>query len=188
MELKLTKSTVCTLDAGGKPGRAAAAWMGLSFFLRMVYYFGFMNLNDIPGGEIAFGVVLPLVISAAFILMLKIKKLSHPIAAAGLALAFAVNCFLNQSMNFAGIVSGILTLAAAVLMLTAVLGYLPEQKWLLWVGIAAMVFRILFVDVFGYILPLLQFRPVAYLPTAANLFGVIAVGRLCAAFELKKAE
>ena len=62
MELKLSKSMTCRLAAKGKWGEYAAAWMGLSFFLRMVYYFGFMNLKDVPGFEIVFSVVLPLLI------------------------------------------------------------------------------------------------------------------------------
>ena len=45
MELKLSKTTQCSLDAKGKWGSRAAAWMGLSFFLRMVYYFGLKNLR-----------------------------------------------------------------------------------------------------------------------------------------------
>ena len=75
MNLKLSKTTTCRLNARGTWGERAAAWMGLSFFLRMVYYFGFMNLKDVPTGEIVFSVVLALAISVAFILMLKLKKL-----------------------------------------------------------------------------------------------------------------
>ena len=76
MKLKLSKSMTCDLGAAGTWGERAAAWMGLSFFLRMVYYFGFMNLKDVPTGEIVFSVVLALTISVAFILMLKLKKLT----------------------------------------------------------------------------------------------------------------
>ena len=117
MRLKLSKSMTCDLGAGSTWGQRAAAWMGLSFFLRMVYYFGFMNLKDVPTGEIVFSVVLALAISVAFILVLKLKKLNHPIAAAGLGLAFAVNYFLTERMNFGGVVSAILVLAMAVVFL-----------------------------------------------------------------------
>ena len=188
MELKLSKSMTCRLAAKGAWGERAAAWMGLSFFLRMVYYFGFMNLKDVPGFEIAFSVVLPLIISVAFILMLKLPQLSHPMAAAGLALAFAVNYFFAERMNFGGVVSGILVLAMAGLILAAVLGYIPERKWLLWAGMAALGFRVLFVDLFGYILPLGDWQIVAWIPKASNLCGVAAVSTLCAALRVKKAE
>ena len=188
MELKWNKSMTCRLAAKGRWGEAAAAWMGLSFFLRMVYYFGLKNLNDVPAFEIVFSVVLPLAVSVAFILMLKLPKLNHPIAAAGLALAFAVNYFFAEQMNFGGVVSGILVLGMAGLVLAAVLGYIPERKWLLWAGMAAVGFRALFVDLFGYILPLSQLKLFAYIPKASNLFGVVAIACLCAALRLRKAE
>ena len=48
--------------------------------------------------------------------------------------------------------------------------------------------QLLFVDLFGYILPLSRIDLVAYIPMASNLFGAAAVCCLCAALELKKAE
>lgn len=188
MELKLRKSMTCRLAARGKWGEAAAAWMGLSFFLRMVYYFGLKNLNDVPVFEIVFSVVLPLAVSVAFILMLKLQKLNHPIAAGALAVVFAVDYFFAEQMSFGGIVSGILVLGMSGLILAAVLGYIPERKWLLWAGMAALAFRMLFVDLFGYILPLSQLRLFAYIPRASNLFGIVAIACLCAALRLRKNE
>ena len=188
MELKLSKSMTCRLAARGNWGERAAAWMGLSFFLRMVYYFGFMNMNDIPGFEIVFSVVLPLIISVTFILVLKLPKFSHPIAAAALAMAFAVNYFFAERMNFGGVVTGILVLAMAGLILAAVLGYIPERKWLLWAGMAVLGVRILFVDLFGYVLPLSELKLIAYIPKASNLFGVAAICCLCPALRLHKAD
>lgn len=188
MELKLSKTTQCSLDAKGKWGSRAAAWMGLSFFLRMVYYFGLKNLNDLPGGEIFFSVVLALIVSVGFILVLKLPKLSYPIAAGALAVAYAADYFFMEQMNFGGVLSGLLLLAVAGAVLAAVLGYIPERKWLLWAGMAALGFRVLFVDLFGYILPLSRIDLVAYIPMASNLFGAAAVCCLCAALELKKAE
>ena len=188
MNLKLSKTTTCRLNARGIWGERAAAWMGLSFFLRMVYYFGLKNLNDIPGFEIAFSVVLPLIISVAFILVLKLPKLTYPMAAAGLAVAFAVNYFFTEQMNFGGVLCAILVLAMAGMILAAILGYIPERKWLLWTGMAVVAFRLLFVDVIGYILPLTELKLIAYIPRASNLFGVFSLASLCAALELKKAE
>ena len=191
MELKLIKNTQCRLDVSGKYTRRAAAWMGLSFFLRMVYYFGLINLNDLTGSVIAFSVVIPLIIGVAFILLLKlpnVPKLNYPITAASLSIAFALNYFLMEQMSFSGVLSGILILAVAGLILASVLGYVPERKWLLWAGMAALGFRVLFVDLFGYILPLSQLKLIAYIPMASNLFGATAVCCLCAALELKKAE
>lgn len=188
MELKFEKNMTCKLAARGKWGNAAAAWMGLSFFLRMVYYFGLKNLNDVPGFEIFFSVVLPLAVSVAFILMLKLPKLNHPMAAAGLAAGFAVNYFLTEQMGFGGILSGLGVLAMAALIVAAVLGYVPERKWLLWTGLGAMGIRVLFVDLFGWVLPLLKLQFSGAIPAASNLFGVLAIASLCAAMRLRKAE
>lgn len=188
MELKLSKNTVCRLASGRKWAGRAAAWMGLSFFLRMVYYFGLVNLNDVPGMELAFSVVLPLVVSVVFILMLKLPKLTHPLAAGVLAGVFAGNYFFAEQMNLGGILSGILVLGMAGLILAAVLGCIPERRWLLWAGMVALAFRVLFVDLFGYILPLTEWQIIAWIPRASNLFGVAAVTCLCAALELDKAE
>ena len=88
MELKFEKNMSCRLAARGKWGNLAAAWMGLSFFLRMVFYFGLTNFNDLGASELIFRVALPLLISVAFILVLKIKDLGKPLLAAGLAVAY----------------------------------------------------------------------------------------------------
>lgn len=191
MELKLSKTTPCSLEPEGKWSHRAAAWMGLAFFLRMVYYFGFKNLTDIPGGEVFLSVVLPLVISVAFILVLKLPKLpmlNYPITVASLSLAVAVNYFFAERMNFGGVLSGLLILLVAGMILAAVLGYIPERKWLLWAAMAALGLRVLFVDLFGYILPLTKIDLVAYVPMVSNLFGTAAVCCLGAALEFKKSK
>ena len=189
MELKLRKTSPCALDLDGKWSHRAAAWMGLSFFLRMVYYFGLKNLSDVPGGEIFFSVALPLMINVAFILMLKLPKLqmlNYPITVASLSLAVAVNYFFMEQMNFGGVLSGIALLAVAGAILAAVLGYIPERKWLLWAGMAALCLRVLFVDLFGYILPLTRIDLIAYVPMGSNLFAAAAVCCLSAALIFKK--
>ena len=188
MELKFEKTMSCRLAARGKWGNLAAAWMGLSFFLRMVYYFGLRNFNDLEGFEIGFRVVLPLIVSVAFILMLKVRMLGDPRAAGGLACLFAVNYFLAEDMSFGGVVSALLVLVCAVLILLAALGYVPERKWLIWAGLASTLFRVLFVDLFGYILPLTELKLFAYIPMASNLCGVIAVSFLCSSMRLRKGE
>ena len=188
MELKFEKNMSCRLAARGHWGNLAAAWMGLSFFLRMVWYFGLTNFNDLLPSELIFRVALPLLISVAFILVLKIKVLSKPMAAAVLAVLYAVNYFLAENMNAGGIISGILVLALSGMILAAVLGYIPQRKWLLWAAVAVLVFRLIFVDLLGYILPLSELKVFAYIPLASNACGVAAVSSLCAALRLRRAE
>ena len=188
MELKFAKTVVCRLASRGKWGNLAAAWMGLSFFLRMVWYFGLMNFNDLAGGEIALRVVLPLLISVGFILMLKLKALGLPMVAGVMAVVYSVSYFFCEIMTFAGVLSGILLLATAGLILAAVLGYAPDRKWLIWAAIATAAFRLLFVDLLGYILPLSEIRPFAYIPMASNGCGLIAISYLAGALRLRASE
>lgn len=181
MEQKQSKKPACRLAADQKWSERAASWMGLSFFLRMVHYFALVNLNDVPVMELIFSVILPLIVSVVFILVLKLPKLTNPIAAGVLCVVFGVDYFLAEQMNLGGILSGILVLGMAALILAAVLGYIPECNWLLWGAVAALAFRVLFVDLIGYILPLSEFRILAWVPRASNLFGVAAVACICAA-------
>ena len=186
MELKFEKNMSCRLASRGKWGNLAAAWMGLSFFLRMVWYFGLMNFNDLSGGEITLRVVLPLLIAVGFILMLKIKAFGLPLAAGVGAVVYAVSYFFCETMTFGGVLSGILLLATAGLILAAVLGYVPERKWLIWAAFATAAFRLLFVDLLGYILPLSELKPFAYIPFASNACGLIAICYLSGALRLRK--
>ena len=132
--------------------------------------------------------VLALLVSVTFILMLKLGRLGIPLLGAGLCLAYAVLYFFAETMNVPGILSGICVLALAVLILLAVLGYVPEQKLLLRAGMVALAVRVLLVDLIGYILPLAQWNIIGWVPKASNLFAVVAMVSLCAALKLEKAE
>ena len=145
-----------------------------------------MNLGDLAGGEIALRVLLPLLISVGFILMLKLKALGLPMVAGVMAVVYAVSYFFCETMTFAGVLSGILLLATAGLILAAVLGYVPERKWLIWAALVTAAFRLLFVDLLGYILPLSELKPFAYIPFASNACGLIAICFLCPALRLRK--
>lgn len=187
MKLTFEKNTVCRLALDSKWSRRAAAWMGLSIFLRMVYYFGLMNLRDVPGFEIFFSVVLTLAVCVGFILTLRLPKLHFPIVTLGLSLGFAALTFFGGGLNFGSILSALVTLALAGLILAAFLGYIPERKWLLWAGVAALAVRILLVDL-GCLLPLTELDLFGYVRVSSTLFGTAAIASLGAALELKKAK
>ena len=73
-----------------------------------------------------------------------------------------------------------------LLILAAVLGYVPERKWLIWAALVTAGFRLLFVDLLGYILPLSELKPFAYIPQASNGCGLIAICFLACALRLRK--
>ena len=74
-----------------------------------------------------------------------IRRNFKELAAAGLAVAFAVNYFFTEQMNFGGVLCAILVLGMAGMILAAILGYIPERKWLLWTGMAVMAASLLIV-------------------------------------------
>ena len=185
MKRMLDKNTTCRLAVKGKWAYGAAAWMGLSFFLRMVYYFGLINLRDVPGFEVFFSVVLPLAVSVGFVLTLKLQKLFCPLATAGLAALYAALGIFAGPMTFGGIFSAVLALALALMILAALLGYIPQRKWILWAGVAALAVRLLLVDL-GLLLPLFELNLFGYIRVASNLFGTAAIASLGAALVMKK--
>ncbi len=193
MELKLTKAMSCRVAVKGRWGNRAAAMMGVSFFLRMVYYFGLRNLRDVPTMEVVFSVVLPLLLGMAFLLTLKLfrlnLKLSEPTQTrivGVLAMAAALNYPLAAGIRLDEVVSDVLVLGLGVLLLGACEGYVPQRKWLLWVAVGTLAFRVLFVDLVGYILPLSQWDILGYLPQCANLFLTAALCCLAPALRLRK--
>lgn len=179
LNLNQTQGVVYTLDPGSKWCAYAAASMGIAFFLRIACYFAFSNLRDIGAFEIVFSLVLPVCLSAAFILTLKIPKLRNPLVLPIISAAIAVNYFLSAELSFSGILCGVLQLCAAATLMMAALGKLPNVSVAVTAGIAAIIFRVLFVDLFGFILPLTEFSPAVYLNQSYHLFALAAIAFLC---------
>ena len=182
--MSLTKTVRCHIRMDSRWANASAVCMGLSIFLRTVYYFGLVNLKDLNAFEIAMQVVLPLVVAAGYLLMIKALRINSPILFGGLVALYAVNYILIMDGSGSAIAGAVLLVATAALFVGTGMGYIPMRLPLIAAGIATLIFRFSVVDLMGYILPLADFHPVAYLPEASNLFGLAAIAAMCPAVQL----
>ncbi len=105
-------------------------FIGLSFFLRALYYFYFVNLQDVGGAEQFFCLILPLLLCFVFVLLFRILKWNAPGIFAILGSCF---CLLLMFWNFSSgdflraLLSVILYIAASVILLGTAGGYLPSR-------------------------------------------------------------
>jgi len=104
--------------------------MGLSFFLRIVYYFGLVNLEDIGGGEVFGCLILPLIVCGTFIILFRALKWNAP----GIyAILGAFLCILLLIWNFSSgdglriILSVPAYIASAIILLATAGGYIPTK-------------------------------------------------------------
>lgn len=179
--MNLTKTARCHIRMNSKWAHLSAACMGLSVFIRTVYYFGLINLRDLGGFSLIMEVILPMVIAAGYLVMIKALRLNSPTLFGGLIGVYALNYLILMNKGITGILGGVLLIATAATFIATGLGYIP-LRWpvLACAGVLAA-FRFLVIDLFGYLLPLTSFRPVAYLPEASNLFGFLAVALMAPA-------
>lgn len=167
----------CAVDQNSKWARYAAAAMGGSFFLRMVYYFGLVNLKDVGGGALFAGLILPALTAAVFVLAIKLPKLNHPAVFPALSVIVAVNYFFTATGTGA-IVSGVLQLLCVGLYLALCLGKLPKPELLPIASLAVLAVRVVFADLLGFLLPLAQFRLVPYVLQCADLCALASLSLL----------
>ena len=104
--------------------------MGLSFFLRVVYYFGLTNILTYNVGAIILNIILPLLLCAGYIVLLRAVKLNAPGIFAILGAAF---CLMILIWNFSTgdvlriLLSVVFYLLAGLLLLGTAGGYLPGR-------------------------------------------------------------
>lgn len=120
--------------------------IGISFFLRMLYYFGIVNLQDVGGGELFIQLILPLLVFTIYIILFRVLKWNAP----GIyAIVGSVICLLLMIWNFSSgdilriLLSIIVYLAAAVLLLGTAGGYLPSKTIVSGVFAVILFFRVL---------------------------------------------
>lgn len=182
--MNLTKSARCHIRMQSRWAGASAVCMGISVFIRTVYYFGLINLRDLSGFAVAMEVILPMVVAAGYLIMIKGLQLNSPILFGGLIGLYAANYLTLMNTNVTGIIGGVLLIITAAVFIITGLGYIPNRIWVIASATILALFRFLVIDLFGYILPLNELRPVAYLPEASNLFGFWAVALMAPALQV----
>ena len=184
--MNLTKCARCHIRMQSRWASASAVCMGISVFLRTVYYFGLVNLRDLNGFEIAMDVVFPMIIAAGYLVMIKGLQLNSPTLFGGLIGMYAVNYLLLMNATTSGIIVGVLLVISAAVFIATGLGYVPTRMPAVAAAAVLVLFRFFVVDLNGYILPLKDFHPVAYLPDASNLFGIFAVSLMAPALQVSR--
>lgn len=130
----------------GKRANICMGSIGISFFLRALYYFGIVNLQDIGGGEVFLSLILPLFVFSIFIVLFRVIKWNAP----GIyAIVGCVICLLLMIWNFSTgdflriFLSVLVYLLASVLLLATAGGYLPIKAPATIVFAAILLFRVL---------------------------------------------
>ena len=184
--MNLTKSARCHIRMQSRWASLSAVCMGISVFVRTVYYFGLVNLRDLSGFEVAMDVVFPMVIAAGYLVMIKALQLNSPTLFGGLIGLYAVNYLLLMNATTAGVIVGALLVVTAALFMVTGIGFVPSRIPVAAAAAVLVLFRFCVVDLNGYILPLAEFRPVSYLPDASNLFGILAVSLMAPALQVAR--
>ena len=104
--------------------------MGLSFFLRVVYYFGLTNILTYDAGAIILNIIMPLLLCAGYIVLLRAVKLNAPGIFAILGAAF---CLMILIWNFSTgdvlriLLSVVFYLLSGLVLLATAGGYIPGR-------------------------------------------------------------
>ena len=153
----------------------AAAMMGASFFLRVAYFFGFTRLEDVGAWNLLAFLILPVVVELAFMVLLRGIRLNAPGVYGILGAAY---CFLQllQSFQYGDVLRTVLAVVAyigcgALLFITA--GGMLKKGFAVAALIVTALVRLLAFDLSAYILKL---RLISFLPEAAAICGLLALG------------
>ena len=173
------------MDFKGGQINTAAAFMGVAFFLRIVYYFGFTRTETVPIGEQLLWLIIPMALEAAFMIMLRGAKLDVPGVYGAMG---AVYCLLLivQGLSYGSVLRMILAVIAYVicggLLLVACMGLLSREIAVLAIfGTAAV--RFLVFDLKSYILELHLIR---FMTEAAALCALMGLGYLALGLKERK--
>lgn len=128
--MQLKQYTRYHVNFDSKWTAACGALMGLSFFLRIIYYFGLMSLRDVGIIELLSSAILGIVLCGSAVVCLNCLHLNAP----GLyGLMGALQCFLLIILSFTTgspvriVLAIIWYVLAALVFLATVGGYLPGR-------------------------------------------------------------
>lgn len=175
--MKLKRYDRYTMDFKGKWVTRCAALMGVSLFIRVVYFFGLMNFTQCDTASIIFDMVLSMGLCIVFLVFLSAMKRNAPglyaILGTGFLLLTMITTF--ASGNALRIVLAVLGYSAAAAVLIATVGgYLPGRllsslMMLLPLGIRLMCFDMGNLDLFQWVLE------ISWLLVLASMFCLTRV-------------
>ena len=171
------------MDPEGKYHVGAAALMGAAFFLRCAYYFGFTRPNEAGAWSLLVFLILPSLLEAAFMVMLRGIRLDLP---GVYGIMGAVYCLLLILQSFQ--LGSVLRIVLAIVGFVICGGALVGVGWGILsksLGVTALMLTFL-VRLFAFDLNyLLRLRLVALMREAAGLCGILALALLCASLREK---
>lgn len=173
-------------DFDSKGVSACAALMGVAFFLRVVYYFGFSRTETVGIGELLMMLIFPMVLEAVFMIVLRGVRLDAPGLYGILSAVYCVLLIL-QSLQYGSVLRMILAIIAYVvcggIFLAVTAGLLSKE-------ISVTLFFLTAVVRFCFVLKpyILSLHLVAFLPEAAGLCVVVALGCLASGLRLGKVK
>lgn len=128
--MQLTQYTRYHINFGSKWIAACGALMGLSFFLRIIYYFGLMSLRDVGIIELLTSAIIGIILCGGFVVCMICLRMDAP----GLyGLAGAAQCLFLIILSFTSGSAARIVLAivwyglTAAILLATVGGYLPGR-------------------------------------------------------------
>lgn len=171
------------MDFEGGLHFATAALMGVAFFLRAVYYFGFTRPEAVGAWNLIIFLILPMLLEGAFMVLMRGVRYNAP---GGYGLLGAGYCLLLmiQSFQSGSIVRVILSVIAYLICgaaLVAATGGLLSREVAATALFVTLAVRFLFFDLSGYIF---SFRIVGFIQEAAALCGILSLG--CLSLGLKE--
>ena len=128
--MQLKQYLLYQMDFKGKWAQPAAILMGLSFFLRIVCYFGLRFLSDWTFFDVIFQIFLPLLLSGTYVVLIRAIRLNAPgvygLIGAGLCILTFLWSFSSGSVLYI-LLCLVYYLAAGVVLLGTSGGYLPGK-------------------------------------------------------------
>lgn len=164
----------------------SALMSGLSFLLLMTYYFGVVDFGRLDGMEALFGMVLPLLISAAFMFMLRGMRYPavpvYGIMGCVLCLVMIIRaCLSGGTVNI--VIAFVWYILTILICLGTTFSFLSNKYLMAAAFMIAAVCRLVFVDLFGH---LLKLDILGSLPSIAVSFSLLSFGIFALTLDLQK--
>lgn len=175
------------LNLDGKSLHLGLAELGLSFFLRTVYYFACVRVEEVGFLELLLWMILPMLLEGALIVLLRVLRLDAPGLYAILGAAFGLVLML-QLIGYGSllrVILGILAyLGCGVLFLGVAGGFLSKQ-----IAVAAYLVTAL-VRFFGFemVQYVFNLRVIDFIKEVTGLLAVAGMMYIVASFKQAKAQ
>lgn len=162
----------------------AGFFIGLSFFLLAVKYFGIENLSTLNPGEITISLIFPMLIMTVFgVSLCGFKFRAAPLYGIICSMYSLLLVFQAVSNEAGGILAVIWYILLALIALATGFGFLPSCVFLFLMCLLPAVYRLCFVD------PAVYFQTkdwVGFLPEAAAVCGLLAFSALALSLRKKR--